>query len=97
MEREDHMTRPEASLRRKTFLGSLAALPLLNMFAAKARADSSKASQASMHYQNSPNNGMHCSGCKFFIPGSDAAANGSCQIVDGSISPNGYCIAYAAK
>ena len=57
----------------------------------------SKATQASMQYQNSPKGSMHCALCRFFIPAHDANANGSCQIVEGSISPNGYCIAFAAK
>jgi hypothetical protein len=84
------------AVRRRTFLAGIALLPFAAAFVARARAQS-KASKGSMHYQDSPNNGMHCAGCKFFIPGSDASAAGSCQIVDGSISPNGYCIAYTAK
>jgi High potential iron-sulfur protein len=50
-----------------------------------------------MHYQTSPNGSKQCSGCKFFVPGADSSKNGSCQIVDGSISPHGYCMAYTAK
>ena len=83
---------------RKAFLGSVIVLPALaGLVAAPAFADGSKSSQASMHYQTTPNNGKQCSGCNFFIPGSSATANGSCKIVDGSISPNGYCMAYTAK
>jgi hypothetical protein len=85
-------------MRRQTFLRTAIVLPgLCALLKAPAFADGSKASQASMHYQTSPNGNMHCSGCKFFIPAQDPKANGSCQIVDGSISPNGYCIAYTAK
>jgi hypothetical protein len=83
---------------RRGFLGCVVFLPsLAGALAATARADGSKASQASMHYQSSPNGGSHCSDCKFFVPGSDAKSNGTCQIVDGSISPNGYCMAFNAK
>jgi hypothetical protein len=85
-------------LTRRTFLGSALVLPALSaLLATKAVADSSKASQASMHYQTSPNGTNHCSLCKFFVPGSDPKSNGTCQIVDGSISPNGYCMAFNAK
>jgi hypothetical protein len=85
-------------LTRRRFLGSAIALPALAaLLTAPALADGSKASQASMHYQNSPNGGMQCSGCKFFIAGKDPKSNGSCQVVDGSISPNGYCNGYNAK
>jgi len=85
-------------LNRKTFLRCTVALPgLAAGLSGLARAEGSKASQASMHYQTSPNGSAHCALCKFFIPGANATANGSCQIVDGSISPNGYCIAYTAQ
>ena len=83
---------------RRTFLGSVVVLPLLaGMAPAAALADGSKASKDSMHYQTSPNGSMQCSGCKFFIPGQDAKSDGTCKIVDGAISPNGYCMAYVAK
>ncbi len=83
---------------RRTFLGGVVVLPAFaGLLSGKASADASKASPASMHYQTSPNGSMHCSLCKFFIPGQDASSNGTCQVVDGSISPNGYCIAFTAK
>jgi hypothetical protein len=87
------------SLSRRAFIGGAIVLPsLAAALAGRARADDSqKASQASMHYQSTPNGSMHCSECKFFIPGQDAQSNGTCQLVDGSISPNGYCIAFASK
>lgn len=92
------MAKAPHPLTRRTFLGSAVVLPALAAaITAAASAQGSKASQSSMHYQTSPSNGMHCSLCKFFVPGQDANASGSCQIVDGSISPNGYCIAYTAK
>jgi hypothetical protein len=85
-------------LNRRSFLEGVVVLPALaGALAATARADSSKASQVSMHYQSTPNGNMHCSLCKFFVPGQDAQSAGSCQVVDGSISPNGYCIAFTQK
>ena len=92
------MTKAPQSLTRRKFFGSAIILPALAGFlSAGARAQGSKTSQASMRYQTSPNGSMQCSGCKFFIPGQDAKSNGTCQIVDGSISPNGYCMAYTSK
>jgi hypothetical protein len=83
---------------RKAFIGSVVILPALaGLASAAAVADTAKSSQASMHYQTTPNDGKQCSGCKFFIPGSSSTANGSCQIVDGTISPTGYCIAFNPK
>lgn len=86
------------SVTRRTFVKGVVVLPAFaGLLTAAASADASKASQASMHYQTSPNGNMRCALCKFFIPGKDAQSNGTCQVVDGSISPNGYCIAYNAK
>ncbi|HEY1654888.1 MAG TPA: high-potential iron-sulfur protein [Candidatus Tumulicola sp.] len=82
---------------RKAFLEAAIALPALaGLLAAPAAADASKSSQASMQYQPTPKDGKHCSGCNFFIPGDSATANGTCKIVEGSIAPTGYCIAYSA-
>ena len=50
-----------------------------------------KATQASVHYQQSPNNGRHCSLCQHFI------APASCKIIDGTINPNGFCVMFAKK
>ncbi|HEY2476004.1 MAG TPA: hypothetical protein VGI19_14535 [Candidatus Cybelea sp.] len=83
---------------RRAFLEGLIILPALAvLLPATAAADSSKASKSAMHYQSSPNGTMQCSGCKFFIPGADAKSDGTCQVVDGSISPSGYCQAFSAK
>ena len=85
-------------LSRGAFVQGLIVLPALaGLLAAPAFADASKASPSSMHYQTTPNGDMRCSLCKFFIPAQDAKSDGSCQIVDGSISPNGYCIGFSAK
>ena len=48
-------------------------------------------------YQNEPKDGHQCSGCKLFIPGADANANGQCKSVAGEILPNGWCKLFAAK
>lgn len=85
---------------RKEVLGQLVMLPALAGLVAAATTTASadaKTSQSAVKYQNTPNNGKKCSGCKFFIPGSSASANGACKVVAGSISPNGWCIAYEAK
>jgi hypothetical protein len=85
-------------MKRRVFLISATLIPALcALRGIPALAQGSKTSKAAMHYQTSPNGGMQCSGCRFFIAGQDAKSDGTCQIVDGSISPNGYCMAYAAK
>ncbi len=61
------------------------------------KAHAAKASKAAMKYQDKPNGDEQCSNCKFFIPGETPKANGTCQIVEGSISPQGWCTAYVKK
>jgi High potential iron-sulfur protein len=56
-----------------------------------------KASKATVKYQNSPKGTQKCSGCKFFVAGKSKTAAGSCQIVAGTISPNGWCTAFTKK
>ena len=62
-----------------------------------ASAQQTKLSQMLSKYQDTPKNGQQCSKCSLFIPGSSATANGTCKLVDGSISPKGWCTAFAAK
>jgi hypothetical protein len=50
-----------------------------------------KVAKAAMKYQDHPNGAEKCSNCMQFVP-PDA-----CKIVEGKISPDGYCIAWAKK
>lgn len=56
-----------------------------------------KASKTSVKYQTSPKGAQKCADCKFFIAGKSKTATGTCQIVDGDISPNGWCTAFTKK
>jgi hypothetical protein len=55
-------------------------------------ASTGKVSQASVQYQAQPKGEQNCSGCINFI-----ADSKSCKLVDGQISPNGWCILWAKK
>lgn len=50
-----------------------------------------KASKQAMKYQDTPNGDKKCSECMQF------EAPASCKVVEGTISPNGYCIAWVKK
>ena len=50
-----------------------------------------KASKEAMKYQDKPNGDKQCSNCLQFVPPD------SCKVVEGTISPNGYCIAWVKK
>ncbi|HLY06149.1 MAG TPA: high-potential iron-sulfur protein [Rhizomicrobium sp.] len=92
------MTESIKQITRQTFLSGVVVLPALAAISSvPAQADSSKSSKDAMHYQTTPSDGKQCSGCNFFMPGQDANADGTCQIVDGAISPHGYCMAFSAK
>ncbi|HTP48075.1 MAG TPA: high-potential iron-sulfur protein [Casimicrobiaceae bacterium] len=56
-----------------------------------------KLGKAAVKYQSTPSNGKDCDDCMQFVPGKTADAMGTCKVVEGSISPHGYCIAFVAK
>ena len=51
-----------------------------------------KVSQESVQYQAQPKGEQKCDGCMHFIVGSNA-----CALVEGQISPDGWCILWAKK
>lgn len=51
----------------------------------------SKTDKKTAKYQDHPNSGKSCAQCNFFRPPK------SCQLVDGDISPNGWCSFWAKK
>ena len=98
-EETDSMDDSRTTLTRRRFVGAAIVLPALaGLFAASASpAAAAKGSQAQFKYQTHPNGSKQCSNCTFFIAGKTATANGTCKVVDGVISPKGWCIAYSAK
>jgi hypothetical protein len=76
-------------LRRAALLASAALTA--KMVPSKEALAQQKASQEAMKYQDKPNGDKRCSNCLNFIPSS------SCTIVEGTVSPNGYCLAWAKK
>ena len=83
---------------RAAFVRSAVLLPALaGMLAQPSLAQTAKGSKSQFKYQDTPSGGKQCSKCTFFIAGKSATADGTCKIVEGDISPKGYCIAYAAK
>lgn len=56
-----------------------------------AHAQPKKASKDAMKYQDKPNGDKQCSNCLHFQPPA------GCAIVEGTVAPQGYCIAWAKK
>jgi hypothetical protein len=53
--------------------------------------------QASAKYQATPKGAQQCGKCNYFIAGAKADGPGTCKVVAGAISPNGWCQLFAAK
>ena len=56
-----------------------------------------KVPQKDAQYQDTPKNGQKCDMCQYYAAGNQPTAPGTCQLVDGSISPNGWCALFAKK
>ena len=63
----------------------------------RAFAQSQKAPQSSVQYQDHPKGQDECDRCTHFIPGTTSSASGTCQVVQGSINPKGWCVMFASK
>ncbi|MDQ2681500.1 MAG: high-potential iron-sulfur protein [Candidatus Eremiobacteraeota bacterium] len=85
-------------MKRSDLLKSMIVLPALaaGLASATTPADAAKAAKSALKYQDHPNGKQECDGCKFFMKGKSATADGACKIVAGAISPKGWCTAYSA-
>jgi len=68
------------------------ASPAANGTVPDAPATPGKMAQASVQYQAQPKGDQKCAGCMHFIAGTN-----TCKLVDGQISPEGWCSIWAAK
>jgi hypothetical protein len=80
-------------MKRRSLLRWIAAAPFV---AWVGQAIAAKVPKKQLKYQDKPNNGQRCRDCTQFIPGKDAKARGQCKLVEGSISPNGWCLEWEA-
>ncbi len=86
----------DRKISRRTLLkGAVAVMGVAFASAFAGNVSAAKSSKASMKYQDKPNGDQKCSNCKFFVPGKTPKAEGTCQVVEGSISPEGWCTAYS--
>lgn len=81
-------------LKGTALLATITALPAL---VASKTATAAKLTKAAMQYQDDPKGEQECVKCVQYISGKTAKANGACKVVEGSISPKGWCVAYAPK
>jgi hypothetical protein len=74
--------------RRTILVAAAGAAPLLALTGGEAQA---KIAQTAVKYQTTPNNSRQCDGCVQFV------APNSCKLVDGDISPTGWCLLWVKK
>jgi hypothetical protein len=94
---------------RRTWLKALAAFSAAGMpLMLAATAAEAKASKAAVHYRDYPSGMRMCHMCKFYIAAGRGRSGmgcmggsmmgmmgaGACQVVEGRISPMGYCDLY---
>jgi hypothetical protein len=58
-----------------------------------ARADS----RTQLKYQVTPKGNQKCSGCSLYTAGKTPTGNGTCKVITGPISPNGWCTAFSQR
>jgi hypothetical protein len=77
--------------RRKLLQGAAIAVGGAAVLVAAVGPAEAKMAQQAAGYQDSPKNGAQCSTCSLF------KAPNACNLVDGTISPNGWCKFYSKK
>ena len=75
-------------------LAAVGAVAATAVFTTPAQA---KMAQKAAMYQPKPHGAQACQNCSRFTPGKTPAADGTCMIVDGNVSPHGWCAMYVPK
>ncbi len=75
----------------RTGLGLIAGTAIVAGTAGRAQAQDQKIAKTLVQYQEAPKDGAECDKCVNWV-----APNG-CKIVEGTINPKGWCVAYAPK
>jgi hypothetical protein len=97
-----------SQISRRACLKGLALFPLAPMVLASTPAEA-KVIKAAVHYRDHPNGMQMCHMCKYYIAGGGRGSGGmcmggsmmgmmgagACQLVQGRISPMGWCDLYA--
>jgi hypothetical protein len=74
--------------RRTVLFAAAGAAPLIALTGGQAQA---KIAQTAVKYQTTPKDGHQCDGCVQFV------APNACKLVDGDISPTGWCSLWVKK
>lgn len=52
-------------------------------------------SKDALQYQDTPKNGQRCADCTYYIKDKNDDGQGACTLVEGKISPDGWCSSFA--
>ena len=90
--------RPGHKISRRSLLKGVAAFASVTMIPltlpeGSARA-ADKLAKSAVEYQDAPNGHKQCSNCIQYLP-PDSSGKAHCKVVQGIVSPQGYCIAYS--
>ncbi|MGE5088451.1 MAG: high-potential iron-sulfur protein [Candidatus Levyibacteriota bacterium] len=77
--------------------GKVAGLVCLAAAAGRSGPATAKAAKADFMYQDHQHDGKSCSQCRFFAPDARTPGVGTCSVVAGVISRNGWCAAFSPK
>jgi hypothetical protein len=93
------MEKFDARSRRKLIkkVAGLAGMALVPLLLVSRNVAAAKLAKADVRYQDRPHARKDCDDCLQFIPGATAKARGTCKIVEGPVSPHGYCLAFTPK
>ena len=85
-----HFTRHEVLVRALRWLAGLA---LISLTGHLREAHAAKVQKEDVAYQDRPKAGKSCASCRQFSP--TASGKGTCAVVEGEVSANGWCAAYS--
>jgi hypothetical protein len=88
----DRILKPQLSRRRFLRVGAAAGGgAIFGIGATASSAAAAKVAKETVNYQPNPKGQARCGSCSFF------QAPSSCNFVNGTISPTGWCVLYRAK
>ena len=67
------------------------------MLKAEVQAQAGTIPKATAQYQDKPHGSQQCGTCQQFIPGKGSSASGTCKIVQGDVSAQGWCKFFTPK
>lgn len=88
-----------SALKRIAALGVVASAPawMVSEAAIAAENCNGQTPKSALKYQDKPHGKQQCDNCLHFCAGPKPSAKGTCEVVKGSIAPQGWCTAWAAK